>query len=96
MVRSYFISGRRNTEEWLCDVTAGPFPGPQAGARLSLAPLPEAWLPVAWPRPSRNSSERRETECLVGEKEINVIGLFACLLSGYFTLFIEPNQILPD
>lgn len=71
-------------------------PGPQAGARLSLAPLPEAWLPVACPRRSRNSSERRETECLVGEKERNVIGLFACLLSGYFTLFIEPNQILPD
>lgn len=74
----------------------GPFPGPQAVARLSLAPLPEAWLLVAWPRPSRNSSEKRETECLVGEREINVISLFACLLSGYFTLFFEPNQILPD
>ena len=26
VVRGYFISGRRNTEEWLCDVTDGSLP----------------------------------------------------------------------
>lgn len=73
----------------------GPFPGPQAGARLSVAPLPEARLPVAWPRPSRNSSEKRETECLVGEREINVIGLFACLLSVTLRFSSNPVRSFP-